>query len=256
MKNYLTTDQVWGLAGHLHKNQKRSIGIPYIVHPTAVAGIADIISRDFLYRDLNAIDPVVAEAVKLCSTRIAQTAFLHDTIEDCGITPDYLINIKVDPAVVNCVVKLTHSNDISYADYITDIASYTFQPPPASNILDVKSVLAKKLIVYIPCIVKIADILHNNHDQTVKSKKTKYDLALALIKALAPVTYSSLISSYKTYSMTNNVMNIFNLPTVNKSYTLDELIVSIQNRIVLDLENILESIDSHASTIIGLKNGQ
>ncbi|MBT2548095.1 phosphohydrolase [Arthrobacter sp. ISL-65] len=69
-----------------HRFQTDKIGVPYIEHPRRVAA-------------------------KLDDSKHIAAAWLHDVIEDCGITADDLRAAGISGAVIDAVVLLTRTED-------------------------------------------------------------------------------------------------------------------------------------------------
>lgn len=84
------------IAVQAHNGQVDRNGVPYICHPITVA---------------NKCPLSTAKCV----------AMLHDVLEDTEVTATVLLNMGVDPYIVECVKKLTHRKDIPYLDYIQGI---------------------------------------------------------------------------------------------------------------------------------------
>lgn len=103
------------IAADLHKNQKRWGGEPYVTHLEAVA-----------------------EQVEAWGARFEAVAWLHDVIEDCGVTWKKLVEMGVDIDIVEEVASLSHKPDELYLTYI----------------LRVKGDMVTR-------VVKIADLKHN-----------------------------------------------------------------------------------------------
>lgn len=83
------------LAASLHRNQRRKdeSATPYINHPISVMRIL-----------VN---------VGITNTKVLEAAVLHDTIEDCGITAQYLLDNGVDARVVSIVTEVTDDKSLS-----------------------------------------------------------------------------------------------------------------------------------------------
>lgn len=75
-----------------HRGQTDQSGADYIGHPARVAA--------------RLRDPLQVAA-----------AWLHDTIEDCGISGADLLAAGIDPAVVTAVELLTRTDDVASDDY-------------------------------------------------------------------------------------------------------------------------------------------
>ena len=113
------------IAKEAHAGQVDKAGKDYILHPITVASYMD--------------------------TDVEKTiAYLHDVLEDTGVTVDELRN-HFSNEIVDTVITLTHRKDESYFEYIQRIS---------------KSKLAKK--------VKVADLLHNLDITRIK-EPTKQD---------------------------------------------------------------------------------
>lgn len=119
------------IATAAHQGQCRRNGAPYISHPRAVA---DRVKGDD-----------IAEAI----------AWLHDTLEDTGLTVKELIEAKFPQQVIDAVILLTKTDDMDYNQYLLRLK---------------KDTLAKK--------VKIADLLANLSDDPSDKQIVKYSKAL------------------------------------------------------------------------------
>lgn len=76
-----------------HKGATDQSGMPYILHPIAVAA-------------------------KLDSLKLKTIAILHDVIEDTDIDADYLLGKGIPKDVVDVVVLLSKPEDESYESYL------------------------------------------------------------------------------------------------------------------------------------------
>ena len=126
------------IATLLHRNQTRHDGkTPYIVHPEAVA---------------KQMDTDEEKAV----------AWLHDVIEDCGVTVQDLLALDITQTVANAVLVLTKKE--GWESYLT-------------YILGVRAIeLTRK--------VKIADIKHNMiGGEMFQTTYDKYMLALYILES-------------------------------------------------------------------------
>lgn len=75
-----------------HLNQKRKNGLPYIIHPAAVAGMVD-------------------------GARYKAVAWLHDVLEDTSVTETELRKQFPDD-IVDAVLSVTRQNGESYLDFV------------------------------------------------------------------------------------------------------------------------------------------
>jgi len=123
------------IATAAHEGQFRRDGVtPYIHHPEAVA---QRVQGD-----------EVAEAA----------AWLHDVIEDTGLTKDDLKERGVPDEVIEVVALMTHTNGISYERYLAAIAAHP---------------IAKR--------VKIADMITNLSDSPTDRQIVKYAKGLLVL---------------------------------------------------------------------------
>ena len=135
------------LAYICHGMQKDKAGYPYIMHPLHLA------------EQMDDEDSVIV-------------ALLHDTVEDCGLDPDALLEYGFSDVQVGAIKALTHDKDMDYLEYIKK------QVKP--------NALATK--------VKIADLKHNmdlsrfnGSDMEIvwdaaKRRKEKYMAALEILE--------------------------------------------------------------------------
>lgn len=123
------------LATKYHTGQFRNDGTtPYISHPIAVA-------ESFT-------DP-----------KYKATAYLHDVIEDCGVTYWDLMGAGIPEDVARAVVLLTRLEGVDYLETILRIK---------------QNEMSRK--------VKIADIQHNIKTVSNKDKRDKYRMALYILE--------------------------------------------------------------------------
>ena len=90
------------LAVNAHKDMRRRSGEPYIYHPIAVAKI-------------------VTQEINLGTTSLV-CALLHDVVEDTNYSFEDLQEKGVDEEIVDALRLLTHTDDLSYEDYVNRIA--------------------------------------------------------------------------------------------------------------------------------------
>lgn len=91
------------LATALHAGQVDKAGKPYIEH---LARVAAILLQRFP-------DATTAEQ---------EAAWLHDSIEDTGTTPESLLTAGVSPEAVEIVKLVTKPEGVVYLDWIGDLA--------------------------------------------------------------------------------------------------------------------------------------
>ena len=84
------------IAVSAHKGATDQSGVPYILHPIAVA-------------------------MKLDSLKLKTIAILHDVIEDTNITADYLLEKGIPKDIVDTVVLLSKPKEESYESYLLRI---------------------------------------------------------------------------------------------------------------------------------------
>lgn len=134
------TELAASIATKAHKGQTRwDKTIPYITHPQAVA-------RALIQTGYRDEDYVAA-------------AWLHDVIEDTDVTAQDLRDQGVDPGIVDAVVILSKTPNVSYLDYILTVGGH-----------------------WIARVVKMEDIRHNMSDLKNGSMKQKYELALYILE--------------------------------------------------------------------------
>lgn len=93
------------LAITMHRSQRDSDGQPYVLHLIRVM--------------MRCNDP-----------KAKQAGLLHDILEDTSAKPDDLVALGLSPEVIQAVVRLTHLQGISYADYVEAIS----QDPIATEV--------------------------------------------------------------------------------------------------------------------------
>ena len=94
----ITVEDALRIALKAHEGQKDLDGNPVILHPMAVA----VAGRN----------------------REEQVAgLLHDVVEDTGMTFDDLLRVGVDETIVDALRLLTHTDDMTYEEYVNRIAT-------------------------------------------------------------------------------------------------------------------------------------
>lgn len=94
----ITIEGALRIAVEAHDGQKDLDGKPVILHPMAV-GLAGNNREEII------------------------TGLLHDVVEDTDVTFEDLLQRKVDKPIVDALRLLTHTNDITYEEYVERIAS-------------------------------------------------------------------------------------------------------------------------------------
>ena len=134
-----------------HKDQKRKDGKPYFTHVEAVAGI---VRNDWLnlmpFHALTVWGPLYEN--------IVDAAYLHDVIEDCGVTKEDIKAEGFTPLTAEIVEVVSRKKDENYLDFIVRIMN--------SGSISVGAIA-----------VKLADLQHNMSDLSEGSLKDKYRLA-------------------------------------------------------------------------------
>ena len=92
----IAVENAIALAVKFHRGQRDKAGVPYILHPLTLM--------------LRSNDPIVQQA-----------AVLHDLLEDTVATRDDLVAAHLDPRAIHAIELLTHTSDLSYADYVVRI---------------------------------------------------------------------------------------------------------------------------------------
>jgi len=152
--NFVPLNKAYNFALDAHKNQKRVSGIPYVVHPIAVADI-------------------LAE-LKLDSATII-TGLLHDTIEDTKATYGIVLN-EFGKEVADLVDGVTKISALE--EKIADNSQ-------AENFRKLILATSKDIRVLL---VKLADRLHNMRTiDAFKSNKKKKRIAKETMEIYAPL---------------------------------------------------------------------
>ena len=152
--NSETVNKAYNFALEAHQNQKREEGVPYIIHPVAVAKILT--------------------ELKLDSATIT-TGLLHDTIEDTKVTYES-VKKEFGEEVANLVEGVTK---------ISVLESKASAVSKAENFRKLILATSKDIRVLL---VKLADRLHNMRTiQFVKDEKKKNRIAKETMEIYAPL---------------------------------------------------------------------
>ena len=87
------------IASDAHLNQKDRGGYPYILHPLWVMHKVRHLGEDYMI-----------------------VAILHDVVEDTEVTLDDLFNANFNNNILYALNLLTHNPNVSYMDYILNLA--------------------------------------------------------------------------------------------------------------------------------------
>ncbi len=155
--------KTYEFAEHAHRAQKRSSGEAYIIHPINVVATLIKLKMD--------IETILA-------------GFLHDTIEDCNVTPEE-IEEKFSGNVAEIVVGLTKISKIKFK---------TRQESQAENFRKMVVAMAKDLRVII---VKLADRMHNMRTLQYVSKEKQQKIAQETLDIYVPLASRLGINSVK-----------------------------------------------------------
>ena len=152
--NIDTVNKAYNFAVEAHQNQKRDEGVPYIIHPVAVAKILT--------------------ELKLDSATIT-TGLLHDTIEDTNVTYES-VKKEFGEEVANLVDGVTK---------ISALENKASDDSKAENFRKLILATSKDIRVLL---VKLADRLHNMRTiQFVKDKEKKIKKAKETMEIYAPL---------------------------------------------------------------------
>jgi (p)ppGpp synthase/HD superfamily hydrolase len=138
-------------ANFMHAGQKRKDGKDYFTH---VEAVAQIVQDNWLAQGADAIwndfkDNVIA------------AAYLHDTIEECGVTKQQLIDEGFSQQTAKLVEVLSKKEGENYFDFIMRIN--------------------KDRLRFGAVAVKLADLQHNMSDLNEGSLKDKYRFAYYIL---------------------------------------------------------------------------
>lgn len=124
------------IARRAHAGQFRRDGVtPYITHPEAI------------------VKKLSAE-----TDEVRAAAWLHDVLEDTGLTAANLLDSGISPRVIEAVVRLTKSAGQSYERYLEGVKGNEIARP-----------------------VKVADMLHNLGDSPTLEQIIKYERGLLVL---------------------------------------------------------------------------
>jgi len=143
-------------AKSVHKDQKRKDGKPYFTHLQAVALIVATEWQTLIPRV--AQDRVAQDIWDALKDHVIAAAYLHDSMEDQGVTAADLSAAGFSELTISMVEALTRKPDENYFDFIM-------------RIKDAGPALVS------PAVIKLADLKHNMSDLAEGSLKDKYRFA-------------------------------------------------------------------------------
>lgn len=146
-------ERAYDMADHLHRDQLRKSGEPYITHPLAVAGIlADL-----------GMPPAPLAA-----------ALLHDTVEDCGYSLDALREDFGDE-VAHLVDGVTKLDQVTYGE-----------ASAAETVRKMVVAMARDIRVLV---IKLADRLHNMRTMRFLPEAKQQKKAKETLEIYAPLAH-------------------------------------------------------------------
>lgn len=154
-KEVLLIKKAYLMAKDLHRGQKRNSGEPYIIHPVYVAYI-------------------LLEEMRLHDVNTIVAALLHDTVEDCGITYEYL-NERFGFDVANLVIGVTKMKDLDF--------SSKEEKEDFNNYLLLKHILEDYRVI----LIKLADRLHNMRTLDYKTEAKRREKSAETLRIFVPL---------------------------------------------------------------------
>ncbi len=145
----------FSFADNAHSGQLRKSGEPYIIHPLAVAEIVADLELD--------TDSIIA-------------AFLHDTIEDTGITHEEIAK-RFGTSVADLVEGVTKLTRVQYVSK---------EEEQMENLRKMLMAMAKDIRVIL---IKICDRLHNMRTMEYQSARKQREKALETMEIYAPIAH-------------------------------------------------------------------
>lgn len=154
-KEILLIKKAYLIAKDLHRGQKRNSGEPYIIHPLYVSY--------FLLTEL-----------KLHDASSIAASLLHDTIEDCGITYEFLAS-HFNSDIASLVLGVTKMKDLDFTS--------KEEKEDYNNYLLLKHILQDYRVIYI----KLADRLHNMRTLDYKSEAKRREKSAETLRIFVPL---------------------------------------------------------------------
>lgn len=147
--------EAYKFSDNAHLGQFRATGEPYITHPIAVAELC---------------------AGWRLDSQALQAALMHDTLEDCGVTKDELID-KFGDQVAELVDGLSKLDKMEFSSR---------EEAQAENFRKMLLAMARDLRVIL---VKLADRLHNMRTLGIMSPVKKRRIARETMEIYAPIAH-------------------------------------------------------------------
>ncbi len=143
------------VAEDLHCGQKRKSGEPYIIHPLYVAYI-------------------ILTEIKFYDIKVIIAAILHDSIEDTGITKEYL-------------AKLFSEEVADLVEGVTNVSDSRMGSKKAQDQYDIQKVLFRILKDFRIAIIKMADRLHNMRTLEYTKPEKQRNKAAETLSVYCPI---------------------------------------------------------------------
>lgn len=149
-----------------HAGQKRKDGKPYFTH---VEAVANIVNMDWFML----IPREAQDNWNECKDHVVAAAYLHDVIEDCGVTKQDLIDAGFSVMTAEIVDALSKKPGENYFDFIMRVHN--------GDRPDFCGAFRTGMVA-----VKLADLQHNMSDLNEGSLKDKYRLAHYILSYFNP----------------------------------------------------------------------
>ena len=224
-RELLLIKKAYLIAKDLHRGQKRNSGEPYIIHPVYVAYI-------------------LLEELNLHDARGIAAALLHDTVEDCGISYDFLKK-HFGEYVATLVIGVTKIKEAKFNTKEEQEAFYNC------------FLLLASLKTYIDILIKIADRLHNMRTLEYKEEAKRRAKSAETLRVFVPL--AALVGTYYAkVELANLSLKYLNqkayqeIDSMRKDYSLKH-----QNEIEYELEllrKVLKGLSVEAEVEVSLKN--
>jgi GTP pyrophosphokinase len=151
-----------------HAGQKRKDGKPYFTH---VEAVANIVNMDWFML----IPREAQNNWNKCKDQVVAAAYLHDVIEDCGVTKKDLLDAGFSEMTAEIVEALSKKPGENYFDFIMRIHNGNRPTYDSCGAFRVGMVA-----------IKLADLQHNMSDLNEGSLKDKYRLAHYILSFFNP----------------------------------------------------------------------
>ncbi len=190
-------EKAYNFAENLHKGQVRQSGDAYITHPLEVA---------FILAQMH------ADTDTICA------ALLHDTLEDCDVTKEEIIE-DFNEDIANLV------------EGVTKISKLKLPTKEENDLANTRKILISLIDDVRIIIIKLADRVHNQRTLQFKSREKQIEKSLETMEIFVPLAFY--IGAYKLKTELENLSFMYLEEEIYDKYKKMSKIIEDRNKTLI-----------------------